>query len=98
MPGLVGLLADFNVNPQAGGGPGGSALQTLINYLAYILLGGCVLAIVIGGGSLGFASWSGNWRAGDFGKRSIAGGFVGAIVILLAAAAVGFAEHVAQQG
>ena len=98
MPGLVGLLADFSVNPQSAGGPGGSALQTLINYTAYILLGGCVLAIVIGGGSLGFASWSGNWRAGDFGKRSIAGGFVGAIVILLAAAAVGFAEHVAQQG
>jgi hypothetical protein len=92
------LLLDFTVSPNAGGGPGGGALQTLINYAAYVLLGGCVLAIVIGGGALGFGSLSGNYRAGDLGKRSIAGGFAGALVILLAAAMVRFAESLAGKG
>jgi hypothetical protein len=92
------LLLDFTVSPNAGGGPGGGALQTLINYTAYVLIGGCVLAIVIGGGALGFGSWSGNYRAGDLGKRSIAGGFAGALVILLAAAMVRFAESLAGKG
>ncbi len=98
MSGLATLLADFSVSPQSGGGPGGNALQTMINYLAYIMLGGCVLAIVLGGGSMGFASWSGNWRAGEFGKKSIAGGFMGAVVILLAAALVKFAQTLAEKG
>lgn len=88
----------FGVTPDASGGPGGGALQTLIDYTAYILIGGCVLAIVVGGGSLGFASWSGNYRAGDLGKKSIAGGFLGAVVILLAAALVHFAQTVASRG
>lgn len=92
------LLLDFSVSPDASGGPGGGALQTLINYTAYVLIGGCVLAIVIGGGALGFGSWSGNYRAGDLGKRSIAGGFAGALVILLAAAMVRFAESLAGKG
>jgi hypothetical protein len=95
---LVRLLLDFSVTPNANGGPGGGALQTLINYAAYVLLGGCVLAIVIGGGALGFGSLSGNYRAGDLGKRSIAGGFAGALVILLAAAMVRFAESLAGKG
>jgi hypothetical protein len=95
---VIRLLADFSVNPNPGGGPGGGALQTLIDYAAYILIGGCVLAIVVGGGSLGFAAWSGNYRAGDLGKRSIAGGFLGAVVILLAAALVHFASTVAGKG
>ena len=97
-PVLSRLLLDFNVTPGANGGPGGGALQTLIDYTAYILIGACVLAIVVGGGSLGFASWSGNYRAGDLGKRSIAGGFVGAVVILLAAAIVKFAQTLAGKG
>jgi hypothetical protein len=92
------LLLDFTVSPNAGGGPGGGALQALINYTAYVLIGGCVLAIVIGGGALGFGSLSGNYRAGDLGKRSIAGGFAGALVILLAAAMVRFAESLAGKG
>jgi hypothetical protein len=92
------LLLDFTVSPNASGGPGGGALQTLINYAAYVLLGGCVLAIVIGGGALGFGSLAGNYRAGDLGKRSIAGGFAGALVILLAAAMVRFAESLAGKG
>jgi hypothetical protein len=94
----IRLLLDFTVSPDAGGGPGGGALQTLINYTSYVLIGGCVLAIVIGGGALGFGSWSGNYRAGDLGKRSIAGGFAGALVILLAAAMVRFAESLAGKG
>jgi hypothetical protein len=92
------LLLDFTVSPNASGGPGGGALQTLINYTAYVLIGGCVLAIVVGGGALGFGSLSGNYRAGDLGKRSIAGGFAGALVILLAAAMVRFAESLAGKG
>ena len=95
---VIGLLADFSVKPDASGGPGGGALQTLIDYAAYILIGGCVLAIVVGGGSLGFAAWSGNYRAGDLGKRSIAGGFLGAVVILLASALVHFASTLAGKG
>ncbi len=94
----LALLLDFTVTPNAGGGPGGAALQTLINYTAYILIGGCVLAIVIGGGALGIGSWTGNYRAGDLGKRSIAGGFAGALVILLASALVRFAESLAGKG
>lgn len=95
---LAFILADFGVNPDPSGGPGGGALQALIDYSAYILIGGCVLAIVVGGGSLGFAAWSGNYRAGDLGKRSIAGGFLGAVVILLAASLIHFASTLAGKG
>jgi len=92
------VAAGFTVTPDAHGGPGGGALQTLIDYTAFILLGGCVLAIVVGGGSLGFAAWSGNYHAGDFGKRAIAGGFMGAVIILLAAGLVHFAGVLAGKG
>jgi hypothetical protein len=95
---LLHILLDFSVTPNPSGGPGGGALQTLIDYTAYILIGACVLAIVVGGGSLALASLSGNYKAGDLGKRSIAGGFVGAVVILLAAAIVRFAETLAGKG
>jgi hypothetical protein len=94
----LSLLADFIVSPDASGGPGGGALQTLINYTAYLLIGGCVLSVVIGGGSLGFSAWSGNYRAGDFGKKSIAGGVVGAVVIILSAALVHFGQTLAGKG
>ena len=57
------VLLDFTVNPSAGGGPGGGALQTLIDYLAYILLGACVVAIVIGGGALALGALTANYRA-----------------------------------
>ena len=95
---ITRLIADFTVTPGANGGPGGNALQTFIDYTAYLLLGASVLAIVIGGGSLGFAAWSGNYRAGDVGKKSIAGGFMGAVVILLASALVKFAQTLAEKG
>ena len=95
---LTDLLLDFTVAPGAGGGPGGGALQTLIDYLAYILLGACVLAVVVGGGALALGALTANYRAGDLGKRSIAGGFAGAVVILLAATLVHFAETVAGKG
>jgi hypothetical protein len=94
----VRLVLDFSVTPSAGGGPGGGALQTLIDYLAYILLGACVLAIVVGGGALALGALTANYRAGDIGKRSIAGGFAGAVVILLAATLVRFAATVAGKG
>ncbi len=92
------LLLDFSVRPDAGGGPGGGALQALINYTAYVLLGACVLAVVVGGGALGLGALSGNYRAGDVGKRSIVGGFFGAVVIVLAAALVRFAQALAGRG
>lgn len=95
---LAQAVLSWSINPDPSGGPGGGALQALVNYTAYILIGGCVLAVVVGGGSLGFGSWSGNYRAGDLGKRSIAGGFVGAIVILLAATFITFAQHLAAAG
>jgi len=95
---VLTVLADFGVTPDASGGPGGGALQSLIDYTAYLLIGGCVLAVVIGGGSLGFSAWSGNYRAGDFGKRAIVGGVGGALVILMAGALVKFASVLAGKG
>jgi hypothetical protein len=92
------LVLDFSVSPNAAGGPGGGALQTLIDYLAYILLGACVLAIVVGGGALALSALTANYKAGDLGKRSIAGGFAGAIVIVLAATIVRFAQTLAGKG
>lgn len=93
-----GLLLDFTVSPNPGGGPGGGALQTLIDYLAYILLGACVLAVVVGGGALALGALTANYRAGDLGKRSIAGGFAGAVVIVLAATLVHFAQALGGKG
>ncbi len=98
MNALLAVLAEFSVNLDANGGPGGGALQTLIDYTAYLLMGSCVLAVVVGGGSLGFSAWSGNYRAGDFGKRAIVGGIGGAIVILMAGALVKFAAVLAGRG
>ena len=92
------LLLDFTVAPNPGGGPGGGALQTLIDYLAYLLLGACVLAVVVGGGALALGALTANYRAGDLGKRSIAGGFAGAVVIVLAATLVHFAQALAGKG
>lgn len=67
-------------NPDPGGLPGGSALQTLINGSLYFALAFTLLAFIIGTAAFALGRHGGNVRAAESGKLAMISGAVGAFL------------------
>jgi hypothetical protein len=95
---LVQVLSEFTVSPSPSGGPGANALQVVINWASYLVLGLCVLSVVLGGAATAVGHWSGNHHAARAGKLGVLGGVAGAGLVFLAAALVHFGELLGRAG
>jgi hypothetical protein len=81
------LLAQVQVQPDPGGLPGGSALEGLVNGVAYYALIVVVGAFLAGMALMAFGSLSSNPRSSAVGKAT-------AVVALLAAFGIGAAAAI----
>ncbi len=69
-----------SARPDAGGLPGGSALQTLINGSLYFALAFTLVAFIIGTAAFALGRHGGNVRASESGKLAMLSGAVGAFL------------------
>src|SRR5664280_35646 len=74
-----------SVTPNIGDGPGGEALQKLVNWSAGVGLLVCLAALIIAGATFGFAHRNGMTGTETASKRTAAWALGGALVIGAAA-------------
>lgn len=84
---MTRLLATIDVTPDPAGLPGGEAVQSLVNGLAFYALLAVVAAFLAGAAMMAFGSLSSNPRSSAVGKATT-------LVALLAAFAIGAAAAV----
>jgi hypothetical protein len=90
----AGLLA-IAVNP--GGGPGANSEQTVINWLAGLGLGACVIGVIGSAISWAVGHHTGSHKFESGGKVGVIAAVAGAVVIGGAAALVNFGHLVGTQ-
>jgi hypothetical protein len=90
----VGMLA-ISVNP--GGGPGGNSVQTVLNWLAGLVLGVCGIGIVASAATWAIAHHVGAGHHEAKGKQGVVTSIIAAMVVGAAAALINFGLSVGHQ-
>src|SRR5664280_3329930 len=79
-----------SVTPNLGDGPGGEALQKIVNWIAAVSLLGCLIALSAAGATFGFAHRQGLTVAEPASKKAAGWALAGALVIGAAAGLINF--------
>lgn len=104
MANIARFLADqgggdlFTSQPGFNGGPGSSAIQTLIDYTAAIALGLSLLALLVSAALMGFGHFTNHWGSSDVGKRGLLVSLAAAFLVGIAASLNHFFFHLGQAG
>lgn len=88
MLGLLGRLAQVEVDADSDGMPGADLIQTLLDWTQMVALWGSLAALLGGAAIYGLAREGGNYGAAHRGRTLAMGGAVGALLAGLAPEAV----------
>lgn len=88
----------FTSSPDFGGGPGSSAIQTLIDYTAAVALGLSLLALLVSAALMGFGHFTNHYGSSDAGKRGLLVSLSAAFLVGIAASLNHFFFHLGQVG
>ena len=79
-----------SVTPNLGDGPGGDALQKIVNWIAGVSILGCLVALIVAGATWGFAHRQGLTGQETAAKKAAGWALAGALVIGASAGLVNF--------
>ena len=83
-------LADVSVTPNVGAGPGGDALQNIVNWIAGISLLGCLVALIAAAATWGFAHRQGLTGQETAAKKAAGWALAGGLIIGASAGLINF--------
>jgi hypothetical protein len=83
-------LAAVSVTPNVGDGPGGDALQKIVNWIAGVSILGCLVALIVAGATWGFAHRQGLTGQETAAKKAAGWALAGALVIGASAGLINF--------
>lgn len=78
------LSAQLSLTPESGALPGGAALQSLMNGLAWWALIACLVGLVVGAATWALGAHSNNYQGATTGRRAVL--VSGAAALLIGAA------------
>lgn len=85
---VASVRAQVTVTPTSSGIPGGTLLQTVLNWLGYLALAGSLASLLLGGMVWGISQHAGNGYQAGRGRTYAAAGAAGALLTGLAATIV----------
>lgn len=90
------LAAQLSLTPQSGALPGGAALQSLMNGLAWWALLACLVGLVVGAATWALGAHSNNYQGAATGRRAVLVSGAAALLIGAAPALLNFLFGVGQ--